>query len=164
MHSEGLGATDEKVCTGKSSSLRLIIIKQYHSVAGSLTGRICNVQCDRVNLACLRCEKTGRKCDGHVPKNCLESDHSVRPEGNRRPHAMLFFLWKGAIFQLSTSKSTGPTISRFSGPLSWNVTIRQRRWSHLCSEAFAHRHALAPRVSERFTRLFLLTRVTICVR
>jgi hypothetical protein len=93
------------------------------------------VKCDETKPACLRCEKTGRKCDGYVPKNTWKlsiASDEAQPVPLVTAHSIMPFFGNSKELRAFSffRERTGPNISKFSEPSFWNITITQAAWSH----------------------------------
>lgn len=102
--------------------------------------RIRKVKCDEVKPFCMRCTKTGRKCDGYLdPKSVARSR---RRSSGRAPHTSLFFVYEWASHDEKRSfhffqHVTAPTLSGDFDAFFWRVLVLQ-----ICQTEPAVKHAI----------------------
>ncbi|KAB5570208.1 hypothetical protein GE09DRAFT_699389 [Coniochaeta sp. 2T2.1] len=107
---------------------------------GCITCKIRKVKCDEVKPFCMRCTKTGRKCDGYLdPKSIARSR---RRSSGQAPHTSLFFIYEWASLDEKRSfhffqHVTAPTLSGDFDAFFWRVLVLQ-----ICQTEPAVKHAV----------------------
>ncbi|TPX10828.1 uncharacterized protein E0L32_008217 [Thyridium curvatum] len=108
---------------------------------GCITCKIRKVKCDETKPFCLRCTKTGRKCDGYLDPKALASRRRSKDQ-DARPYSSLSLLleWASPEEQRSFHFFQQVAAPKLSGDLDaffWKVLVLQ-----VCQSEPAVRHAV----------------------
>ncbi|KAI3553149.1 C6 zinc finger protein [Colletotrichum abscissum] len=114
---------------------------------GCVTCKIRKVKCDETKPACLRCTKTGRKCDGYLPASKPGSSNDGSPGSDDSisrlsPAVSAFADWAGG----SREQRAFDFYRNFSAPSIFSDGVASTLWKklvpHFCHAEPAIRHAV----------------------